>query len=98
MSVDLCSSYRSDYICPRHINIWKEDRQTAGYKYSVMIERDEDGMYIASAPAIRGCYAQGKTYPEAMKNIRDATRLHIDARNQLGEPVPVERGFRRVVG
>ena len=66
------------------------------YRYTVVIERDEDGMYVASAPAIPGCYTQGETYAEAMKNIRDAIKLSIDARKQLGEQLPIEQAIEEV--
>ena len=38
------------------------------YKYKIIIEEDEDGMYIASCPALQGCYTQGKTTEEAIEN------------------------------
>ena len=60
------------------------------YKFTVVVERDEDGFYIASVPLLQGCYTQGITYEEAMENIKDAIRLHIEARRALGEPIPIE--------
>ncbi|MEW5760907.1 MAG: type II toxin-antitoxin system HicB family antitoxin [Candidatus Thermoplasmatota archaeon] len=66
------------------------------YRFTVVIERDEDGLYIASCPAIQGCYTQGKTYDEAMKNIKDAIKLHIEARKKLGEPIPIEQAIEEV--
>lgn len=60
------------------------------YRYTVLVERDEDGLYIASVPLLQGCYTQSETYEEAIANIKDAIRLHIDARRALGEPVPIE--------
>ncbi len=60
------------------------------YKYTVVVECDEDGLYVVSVPALQGCYTQGDTYEEALENIKDAIKLHIEARKQLGEPVPVE--------
>lgn len=62
----------------------------AAYKFTVVIELDEDGFYVASVPALQGCYTQGKTYQEALENIKDAIKLHIKARRQTGEPIPVE--------
>jgi len=59
------------------------------YKFTVVVERDEDGLYIASVPLLQGCYTQGTTYEEAMENIKDAIRVHIEARRALGEPVPI---------
>ncbi len=60
------------------------------YKFTVLIEQDEDGLYVASVPLLQGCYTQGATYKEAIENIKDAIRLHIEARKALGEPVPIE--------
>ena len=60
------------------------------YKFTVVVEQDEDGLYVASAPLLQGCHTQGETYEEALENIKDATRLHIEARKELGEPVPIE--------
>ena len=60
------------------------------YKFTVVVERDEDGLYIASVPLLQGCYTQGETYEEALENIKDAVRLHIEARKELGEPIPIE--------
>jgi predicted RNase H-like HicB family nuclease len=46
----------------------------------IVIDADADG-YFVSCPALQGCYSQGNTYEEALGNIRDAIRLHIDDRN-----------------
>jgi len=60
------------------------------YKYRILIEKDENGIYIASCPALQGCYSQGDTVDEALQNIKDAIQLHIEARQALGESVPIE--------
>lgn len=60
------------------------------YKFRIVIEQDEDGVYIASCPALQGCHSQGETIDEAVENIKDAIRLHIEARKSIGEPVPIE--------
>ncbi|VAX28435.1 hypothetical protein MNBD_NITROSPIRAE03-1216 [hydrothermal vent metagenome] len=60
------------------------------YKYRIVIEQDEDGVYVVSCPALRGCYSQGATIEEAVENINDAIRLHIEARKSVGEPIPIE--------
>jgi len=62
----------------------------ATYRFKIIVERDEDGVYIASCPALQGCYSQGDTYEEAVENLKDAIRLHIEARREIGEPIPVE--------
>jgi predicted RNase H-like HicB family nuclease len=47
------------------------------YKFSVVIEQDSEG-YFAFVPELQGCYSQGATYEEAIENISDAIRLHIE--------------------
>jgi predicted RNase H-like HicB family nuclease len=60
------------------------------YKFTVVVERDEDGLYVASVPLLQGCYTQGETYEETLENIKDTIKLHIEARRTLGEPIPIE--------
>jgi len=66
------------------------------YQFTVVVERDEDGVYISSCPALQGCHSQGDTYEEAIENLKDAIKLHIEARQSLGEPVPIEVALDRV--
>lgn len=49
------------------------------YYFSIIIEQDEDG-YFVSCPQLQGCYTQGDTYEEAVENIRDAIKLHLEDR------------------
>ena len=53
----------------------------------IVIEGDTDG-YFVSCPALQGCYSQGDTYEEAVENIKDAIRLHIEDRLADGEEIP----------
>ncbi len=53
----------------------------------IVIEGDADG-YFVSCPALQGCYSQGDTYEEAVENIKDAVRLHIEDRIADGEEIP----------
>jgi predicted RNase H-like HicB family nuclease len=57
------------------------------FKLSVVIEKDADG-YHAFYPELQGCYSQGATCEEAMENIKDAIRLHLEDRIESGEEVP----------
>ncbi|MGA8848736.1 MAG: type II toxin-antitoxin system HicB family antitoxin [Dehalococcoidia bacterium] len=57
------------------------------YKLTVVVEKDEDGLYVASVPFLQGYYTQGATYEEALENIKDAIKLHIEARRALGERI-----------
>jgi predicted RNase H-like HicB family nuclease len=53
----------------------------------IVLESDADG-YFVSCPALQGCYSQGDTYEEAVANIKDAIRLHIEDRLASGEEIP----------
>ena len=41
-------------------------------KLKIIIEKDEAGYYVAEVPALPGCFSQGKTYEEAIANIKEA--------------------------
>ncbi|WP_242841745.1 type II toxin-antitoxin system HicB family antitoxin [Desulfitibacter alkalitolerans] len=45
--------------------------------YPIIIEQDETG-YIVSCPAFEGCYSQGDSIDEALKNIKEAIELCLD--------------------
>lgn len=66
------------------------------YEYTVAIERDEDGVYIVTVPALPGCHTAGDSEEEALELIKDAIRLHIEARLALGEPIPPDIEYERV--
>lgn len=53
----------------------------------IVVEADADG-YFVSCPALQGCYSQGDTYEQAVENIKDAIRLHIEDRLAGGEEIP----------
>jgi len=48
------------------------------HQFKVVIERDEDGYFVASVPALPGCHTQAKTLPELTVRVRDAIRLSLD--------------------
>jgi predicted RNase H-like HicB family nuclease len=51
-----------------------------GYEFTVVIEKDEDGRFVAICPALQGCYTEGETEEEARQLIEDAIRLHVESR------------------
>jgi antitoxin HicB len=46
-------------------------------KYRVIIEQDENGVFVVECPALPGCVSQGDTYDEALKNIKDAIQGYV---------------------
>jgi predicted RNase H-like HicB family nuclease len=65
----------------------KERIRMAAYEFTVVIEKDEDGRFVAICPALEGCYTEGETEKEAKDLIRDAIRLHIESRLARKEPI-----------
>jgi predicted RNase H-like HicB family nuclease len=59
-------------------------------KFSVTIDRDEDGVWVVECPAIPGCVSQGSTREEALRNIEDAIRGCLEVRAEQGLPLTVE--------
>ncbi|HUU09616.1 MAG TPA: type II toxin-antitoxin system HicB family antitoxin [Phycisphaerae bacterium] len=57
-------------------------------KLRVVIEQDEDGVFVATCPTLPGCVSQGKTRQEALANIRDAAAGYVASLRKHGEPVP----------
>ena len=45
----------------------------------IRLERDEDGVYVATCPSLPGCISQGKTERGALRNMKAAVRLHMRA-------------------
>jgi predicted RNase H-like HicB family nuclease len=67
--------------------VFEYERVMRTYEFTVVTERDEDGRYVAICPSLQGCYTEGETEAEALELIRDAVRLHVEARIGRGEPV-----------
>ena len=44
----------------------------------VIIERGEDGYFVAHVPSLKSCWSQGKTKGEALENIREAIDLYLE--------------------
>jgi predicted RNase H-like HicB family nuclease len=47
-------------------------------KFTVLIERDEEGYYVATVPSLRGCHTQAKTLDKLMKRTREAIAVCRD--------------------
>lgn len=57
-------------------------------KYRIVIEQDEDGMFVVECPALPGCISQGKTRLQAVRNIKDAIKLYLKSLEEHGEKLP----------
>lgn len=57
-------------------------------KFRILIERDEDGMFVAEVPALPGGVSQGGTRSEALENVREAIAGYLESLKAHGEPIP----------
>lgn len=44
----------------------------------IILERGDDGFFVAHAPTLKSCWSQGKTQEEALQNIREAIELYLE--------------------
>lgn len=57
-------------------------------RYRILIEQDEDRVFIAECPSLPGCISQGKSRKEALENIRDAIKGYLESLKKHDEPIP----------
>jgi antitoxin HicB len=57
-------------------------------KYRILIEQDEDGVFVAECPSLPGVVSQGSTRAEALANAADAIQGYLASLAKHGEPVP----------
>lgn len=57
-------------------------------KFRILIEPDEDGVFVATCPTLPGCVSQGKTREEARQNIIDAIAGYLESLRKHDEPIP----------
>jgi predicted RNase H-like HicB family nuclease len=62
----------------------------------ILIEQDEDNIYIVSCPVFKGCHSYGKTIDEAFDNIREVVDMCIEEEKENGTGVNRFVGFREL--
>jgi antitoxin HicB len=70
------------------LNLPREDITFRRMKFRVIVEPDEDGVFVAECPALPGCVSEGRTREEATSNIRDAIQGYVASLKKHGEPIP----------
>jgi len=65
-------------------------------RFSVVVERDEDGYYVASVPELPGCYTQARTPGELAERVREAVELYLEAEGSAGKVEAVDVRFVEV--
>lgn len=59
------------------------------YLFPIIIEACEEGGFFGNCPILQGCHAEGETYTEALENLQDVIRIHLDARKKFDELLPL---------
>lgn len=57
-------------------------------RFRVLIEQDEDGVFVVEVPTLPGCISQGHTRAEALENAREAIALYLESLDAHDEPIP----------
>ena len=57
-------------------------------KFRVLIEQDEDGVFVAQVPSLPGCVAQGASRGEVVSNVQEAIAAYLESLDERGEPIP----------
>lgn len=60
-------------------------KQNKKLQFKVLLEQDEDGLYVASAPELPGCHTQGKTLKEVRVRIKEAIALVLETEQKIKE-------------
>ncbi len=68
------------------------------YHFTVIFERQPEGEYLVSVPALPGCYTEGRTLEEARAMAADAIRAYCASLLKHGETIPVEPSEEQFVG
>lgn len=56
--------------------------------YTVYLQKDPEGGYVVSAPALPGCVTQGETREEALEMVKDSIEGYLISLQKHGEPIP----------
>jgi predicted RNase H-like HicB family nuclease len=57
-------------------------------KYRILIEKDEDGIFVVEVPSLPGCFSQGRTRQEAIDNAKEAIAAYLESLAAHDEPIP----------
>lgn len=82
---------------PLHGNAYVSACTIDSMKFKILLQKDEDGWYVATVPALPGCISQGKTEEEALSNAKEAIELHLKTLAEDGIPIIHSAGAKEAV-
>jgi len=69
-------------------------------QFRVVVEKDEDGIFVASVPALPGCHTQAKSYEQVIERIKEAIKLYLEVlrdKHQLDNVIELQPRFMAIV-
>ncbi len=57
------------------------------YNFTVLVEQDEDGWFVAKVPDLQGCATQGKTVAEVLERVKEAIQVCVEAEKEAPQPL-----------
>jgi predicted RNase H-like HicB family nuclease len=64
------------------------EREEVLMKFRIIVEPDEEGVFVATVPSLPGCVSQGSTRDEALRNVREAIEGYVESLRERNEPIP----------
>jgi len=58
--------------------------------YTIVLETEKEGGFVVSVPALPGCFTQGESRSEAVKNAREAIAAYVEELRARGQEIPIE--------
>jgi predicted RNase H-like HicB family nuclease len=71
------------------LNIVVKDESKMKKEFTIVIEQDEEGIYVASVPELEGCHTQAKTLDELRERIKEAIQLYLEIESGIADEVPL---------
>ncbi len=68
------------------------------YNFTVVYEKQPDGTYVVSVPALPGCHTEGQTFEEAQEMVKDAIQGYIASLVKHGEQIPRDTFENQLIG
>jgi predicted RNase H-like HicB family nuclease len=57
------------------------------HQFNILVEKDADGYFVASVPALPGCHTQARSLDELMARVREAIELYLEEQDASPEPL-----------
>ena len=70
--------------------------KTKLFRYTVMLEADPTGGFVATVPSLPGCVTQGDSIDDTLIQTKDAIISYLAVLREDGDPIPEESNERTI--